>query len=140
MFRTEQNRTCYITCVMLCYMTYVHNRTERNMLYNMCHVMLYDICLKQNRTCAHVSYYTPGVMLCYITYDPCRIRHCKIYANAVTKVCKTYVNHAHCFNQILCCFYARTMFFENAMFSLVLLKSYAVFKGRNKGRNDIVST
>ena len=32
---------------------------------------------------------------------------------------------------------------ENAMFSLVkrnLLKSYAVFKGRNKGRNDIVST
>ena len=53
---------------MLCYMTYVHNRTERNMLYNMCHVMLYDICLKQNRTCAHVSYYTPGVMLCYITY------------------------------------------------------------------------
>ena len=118
MFITEQNGTCYITC----------------------HVMLYDICLKQNRTCAHVSYYTPGVMLCYITYDPCRIRHCKIYANAVTKVCKTYVNHAHCFNQILCCFYARTMFFENAMFSLVLLKSYAVFKGRNKGRNDIVST
>ena len=33
--------------------------------------------------------------------------------------------------------------FEKAMFSLVkrnLLKSYAVFKSRKKGRNDIVST
>ena len=33
----QQNRACYMTCVMLCYITYV-------MLYNMCHVMLYDIC------------------------------------------------------------------------------------------------
>ena len=23
----EQNRTCYITCVVLCYITYVQNRT-----------------------------------------------------------------------------------------------------------------
>ena len=50
---SEQNRTCYITCVMLCYV----------MLYNICHVVLYEICLEQNRTC-----YITCVMLCYITY------------------------------------------------------------------------
>ena len=44
--RTEQNRTCYITCVMLYKMCHA-------MLYKMCHVMLYNIC---------------HVMLCYITY------------------------------------------------------------------------
>ena len=50
---SEQNRTCYITCVMSCYV----------MLYNICHVVLYEICLEQNRTC-----YITCVMLCYITY------------------------------------------------------------------------
>ena len=81
MFKIEQNRACYITCVILCYltyvmlcyltclvmlynmcrqvvikhmschMTYVQNRTEQNMLYNVsscyitCHVMLFNICL-----------------------------------------------------------------------------------------------
>ena len=39
---------CYMTCVMLCYdmhhvMLYVtYVRTEQKMLYNMCHVMLYN--------------------------------------------------------------------------------------------------
>ena len=35
----QQNRTCYMTYVMLCCMTYV-----QDMLYKMCHVMLYNIC------------------------------------------------------------------------------------------------
>ena len=41
---------------MLWYMTYVENRTEQNMLYNMCHVMLYDICSGQNRTDQNMLY------------------------------------------------------------------------------------
>ena len=41
---------------MLCYMTYVENTTEQNMLYNMCHVMLYDICSGQNRTDQNMLY------------------------------------------------------------------------------------
>ena len=37
------------------------NRTEKNMLYNMCHVMLYNMCNV-------MLYYMCHVMLCYITY------------------------------------------------------------------------
>ena len=44
MFKTEPNRTCYITCVMLCDISSKQNRTEHVMLYNkrehvlMCHI------------------------------------------------------------------------------------------------------
>ena len=58
---------------MLCYMKYV-----QNMLYNMCRVMLYNICYKTN------------VVLCYMTYvknmlyNMCHVmlynmRHCMLY-------------------------------------------------------------
>ena len=67
---------------------------------------------------------------------------CKCY---VTKLCKTYVNQSPLLKPDPVLFLCQDYFFciENAMFSLVklnLLKSYVVFKGRNKGRNDIVST
>ena len=54
---SEQNRTCYITCVILCYMIYVQDRTCYILCYVTCHVMLYNVC--------HVMLYTI-VMLCYI--------------------------------------------------------------------------
>ena len=38
MFKIEQNRTCYKTRVMLCY-----NMCRQVMLYNICHVMLYNM-------------------------------------------------------------------------------------------------
>ena len=40
-------------------------------MYITCHVMLYDICSEQNRTCyitCVMLCYITGVMLCYITY------------------------------------------------------------------------
>ena len=50
--------SCYVIYhyVMLWYMKYVENRTEQNMLYNMCHVMLYDICSGQNKTDQNMLY------------------------------------------------------------------------------------
>ena len=52
MFKTEPNRTCYITCVILCYLT--------------CHVMLFNICLVMlYNMCRQVMLY--NVILCYIT-------------------------------------------------------------------------
>ena len=46
------------------------------MLQNICHVMLYDICSEQNRTC-----YITCVMLCYITCHVmlCNICHVMLY-------------------------------------------------------------
>ena len=46
-------------------------------------------------------------------HNSCRIRH---YVESMQmlchRVCKTYINVSHiCFYQILCCFYARTIFF-----------------------------
>ena len=50
-------------------------RTEQNKLYNMCHVMLYNICSKQNRTSYNI--YICHVMLCNIChvmlYNVCRV-------------------------------------------------------------------
>ena len=72
MFKIEQNRACYITCVILCYLTYVMLLFNMscyvitcvvNLLYNTCHVMLYDMFkIEKNRTC-----YITCVILCYIT-------------------------------------------------------------------------
>ena len=77
MFKIEQNRTCYKTCVMLCnitcvvklcYITYVMSCyiTCLVMLYNMCHGMLYTMCHVMLYNMCHVMLYN---MSCYyITY------------------------------------------------------------------------
>ena len=74
---------------------------------------------------------------------PSRIRH---YVESMqmlcTKLCKTYVNQSYIALTRSYVVSIPGIFFciENAMFSLVkrnLLESYAVFKGRNKGGNEI---
>ena len=52
MFRTEQNRTCYMTCVMLCYMTYVQDRTEQiRTCYITCVMLCYSGAPRAKRAC-----------------------------------------------------------------------------------------
>ena len=48
------------------------------MLLNICHVMLYDICSEQNKTCyitCVMLCYIRCVMLCYMTYVKNRTEH-----------------------------------------------------------------
>ena len=66
--RSEQKRTCYITCVMLHKMCHAMlYKMCQVMLYNICHFMLYNICYVMLYNICYVMLYNiKYVMLCYV--------------------------------------------------------------------------
>ena len=66
------NRTCYITCVMLGYMTYLglYIYITSVMLYNMCHVMLFNMFHVMLYNTCHVMLFN----ICHVMlYNTCHV-------------------------------------------------------------------